>query len=43
MPVLTPRMFDRHRPLTLVLRYAHPDPRNLAVAVERVAREPVSL
>jgi hypothetical protein len=27
----------------MVLRYAHLDPKNLAVAVERVAREPVNL
>ena len=32
-----------HADITMVLRYAHLDPKNLAVAVERVAREPVCL
>ena len=32
-----------HADITMVLRYAHLDPKNLAVAVERVAREPVNL
>jgi integrase len=31
-----------HSDITMVLRYAHLDPKNLAAAVERVAREPVA-
>jgi site-specific recombinase XerD len=31
-----------HSDITMVLRYAHLDPRNLAAAVERVAREPAA-
>ena len=31
-----------HADITMVLRYAHMDPKNLAVAVERVAREPAT-
>jgi site-specific recombinase XerD len=31
-----------HSDITMVLRYAHLDPKNLAAAVERVAREPAA-